>query len=133
MTRRRLAYFSFFCCDNSVFIRSRISRLRDFDIHLLQQFLDAFGAHHGDEFAGEFLIELAFALVANYFGLAKVRHFAGIDDNVSLKVEHALEFPQGDVEEIADAARQAFEEPDVRAGAGQLDVAQAVRAGRAKE
>ena len=29
-----------------------------FDVDLLEQFLDAFGAHHGDELAGELLIEL---------------------------------------------------------------------------
>ena len=49
-TRRRLAYFSFFCCEASVFIFSRISTTQRFDIDLLQQFLDSLGAHHGDEF-----------------------------------------------------------------------------------
>ena len=48
-TRRRLAYFSFFCCELSVFIFSRISIAERFDVDLLQQFLDALGAHHGDE------------------------------------------------------------------------------------
>ena len=30
----------------------------DSTVDLLEQFLDALGAHHGDELAGEFLIEL---------------------------------------------------------------------------
>ena len=38
---------------------------------LLQQFLDALGAHHGDELAGELLIELALALIADHFALDK--------------------------------------------------------------
>ena len=41
-----------------------------FAIDLLEQLLDAFGAHHGDELAGELLIELPLALVADDFGLA---------------------------------------------------------------
>ena len=40
-----------------------------FDVDLLEQFLDAFGAHHGDELAGEFLVELALALVGDHFAL----------------------------------------------------------------
>ena len=55
-------------------------------------------------------------------------HFAGIDDDEGFEVEHALELAQRDVEQVADAARQALEEPDVRAGAGQFDVAEALAA-----
>ena len=72
-TRRRLANFSFFCCDASVFIFSRISIAERFDVDLLEQFLDAFGAHHGDELAGEFLVELALALVGDDFALRSGR------------------------------------------------------------
>ena len=36
-----------------------------FDVDLLEQFLDALGAHHGDELAGEFLVELPLALVGD--------------------------------------------------------------------
>ena len=127
-TRRRLANFSFFCCEASVFIFSRISRLSASHVDFLEQFLDAFGAHHGDEFAGEFLVELALALVADHFALPQVRHFAGIDDDERFEIENALEFAQSDVEQVADAAGQALEEPDVRAGARQFDVAQAFAA-----
>ena len=52
-------------------------------------------------------------------------HFAWIDDDEGFVIENALQFAQRDVEQVADAAGQAFEKPDVRAGAGQLDMAQA--------
>ena len=99
-----------------------------FAVDLLEQFLDALGAHHGDEFSGEFLIELALALVGDHFALLQIRHFAGIDHHESFEIEHALQLAQRDVEQVADAAGQALEEPDVRAGAGQFDVAQALAA-----
>ena len=37
------------------------------DVNLLQQFLDAFGAHHRDELAGMFLVELPLAFVGDDF------------------------------------------------------------------
>ena len=77
-----------------------------FDVDLLEQLLDAFGAHHGDEFAGEFLIELALALVGDDFALAQVGHFARIDDHEGFEIEHALQLAQRDVEQVADAAGQ---------------------------
>ena len=106
-----------------------MSSLKSFDIDLLEQFLDAFGAHHGDELAGGFgLFELALAIVGDHFARAQIRHFARIDDHVGFEIEHALELTQRDVEQMADARRQALEEPDVRAGAGQFDMAQAFAA-----
>ena len=70
----------------------------------------------------------ALALVADDFAPAQVGHFAGIDDDVGFEIENALELAQRDIEQVADAARQALEEPDVRAGAGQLDMSQALAA-----
>src|SRR5579864_8717784 len=92
------------------------------DVDLLEQLLDSLGAHHGDEFSGEFLIELPLALVADHFTARKPRHLAWIDDHESLEIKHALEFPQGDVQQVADARGQSLEKPDVRAGAGELNV-----------
>ena len=99
----------------------------EFDVDLLEQFFDAFGAHHGDELTGgcRILLELPFALVGNHFALGKIRHFARIDHDVGFEIKHALEFTQCDVEQVADARRQAFEEPHMRAGAGQFDMAEA--------
>ena len=39
------------------------------------------------------------------------------------EVEHLLELARGDVEQVADPARDALEEPDVRDGSGKVDVA----------
>ena len=41
------------------------------------------------------------------------RRVAGIDDDIGLEVEHALEVAERHVEQMADAAREALEEPDV--------------------
>src|SRR5205085_6382549 len=52
------------------------------------------------------------------------RHVARIDHDVRLEVEHLLQLPQRDVEQVTDAAGQAFEKPDVRARAGEIDMTQ---------
>src|SRR5205085_4958766 len=44
------------------------------------------------------------------------------------EVQDLLELARGDVEQIADAARDALEEPDVRDGSGQVDVPHALAA-----
>src|SRR5438132_2155949 len=49
-------------------------------------------------------------------------------DDERLKVEDAFEVAHGNVQQVADAARQALEEPHVRAGRRQLDVAEALTA-----
>ena len=99
------------------------------DIDALEEFLDGFGAHHGLEAGGAvLLVELAEAcLVLDDLALLDGR-VAWIDDNVGLEVEDSFELTQADVEQVADAAGQALEEPDVRAGAGELDVAEALAA-----
>ena len=95
-----------------------------FDVDLLEQFLDALGAHHGDELAGEFLVELPLALVGDHFTAAQAGIVARLHDHVGFEIEHALQFAQRDVQQVPDAARQSLEEPHVRARAGQFDVAQ---------
>src|SRR6202034_1284383 len=44
-------------------------------------------------------------------------------DDRGREVEHLLELARGDVEQVADAARNALEEPDVRDGGGEVDMA----------
>src|SRR5581483_3064807 len=95
-----------------------------FHVDLLEQLLDALGAHHCDVLAGKFLVQLTLALVADHLAFAQVGAFAGIDDHVRFEIEDALELAQSDVEQVTDAARQALEKPDMRARAGQLDVSQ---------
>src|SRR5207253_6936947 len=48
----------------------------------------------------------------------------GVDgrDDRGCEVEHLLELARRDVEEVADPARHALEEPDVRDGRGEIDV-----------
>src|SRR5687768_5181215 len=52
----------------------------------------------------------------------------GVEDHVLLEIEDLLEVAQGHVEELADAAGQPLEEPHVRHGGGELDVAHALAA-----
>ena len=54
------------------------------------------------------------------------RREAGLDDDVGLEVEDALEVLQRHVEQETDPARQRLEEPDVGDGRGELDMAHAV-------
>ena len=54
--------------------------------------------------------------------------FALVDDDEGFEVENALEVAHGDVQQVADAAGQSLEEPDVRAGRCQFDVAEALTA-----
>src|SRR5215813_1413843 len=107
-----------------------------FDVDLLEQGLDGLRPHLADlvgEFPGEFLLELPVALVGDHLALFErkaqtVDILLVRDDDVVLEVENLLKFAQGDVEQVSDAAGQPFEEPDVRAGAGQFDVAQPLAA-----
>ena len=102
----------------------------EFDVDLLEQFFNAFGAHHGDELTsgGRVLFEAAFALVGNHFALRQIRYLARIDHNVGFEIQHPFEFTKSDVEKVADAGRQSFEEPHMRAGAGQFNVTEAFAA-----
>src|SRR5262249_44095144 len=107
-----------------------------FDVDLLEQGLDGLRPHLADlvgEFPGEFLLELPVALVGDHLALFErkaqtVDILLVRDDDVVLEVENLLKFAQGDVEQVSDAAGQPFEEPDVRAGAGQFDVAEPLAA-----
>ena len=97
-------------------------------IHLGQRFADGFGAHLGHEalgavgFAGFAVFVLAEQLVLLERGRA------GIDHHVILVVDDAFEIARGHVQHQADAGGHALEEPDVRDGHGQFDVAHALAA-----
>src|SRR5208283_3474550 len=51
-----------------------------------------------------------------------------VDNDEGFEVQNALEVTHGDVQQVADAAGQTLEEPDVRAGRSQLNVAEALAA-----
>src|SRR5262249_33829022 len=92
-------------------------------VDALQQLLDRLGAHLRPELRPVFVARLPVLLLVQQL----VRLELGlprIDYDVRLEVEDALEIPQRDVQQMADAARQALEDPDVAHGRGQGDVAE---------
>src|SRR5204863_7327168 len=52
----------------------------------------------------------------------------GIHDDERFEIKNALEIAHGNVQQVADTAGQALEEPHVRTGRSQLDVAEALAA-----
>ena len=117
---------------------ARLLGLRGFDLLLQalhegveidagEDLADALGAHDGLEGVAVLLeVVLVLGLGEELVGLE--RRVAGIGDEVVLVVDHAVERGGGHVEQQADAARGALEEPDVGDGHGQFDVAHAVAA-----
>jgi hypothetical protein len=106
-----------------------VAQFLDFGIQVdaLQQLFDAFGAHLGDELVAV-LAPLGVVVVLGHDAELLQRRHAGIDHHVGLEIQHALDVAQRHVQHQAQAARQALEEPDVRARRGQLDVAHALAA-----
>ena len=99
-----------------------------FDVHALQKFLDGFRAHLRAELPGKILLQLAVFFLGEHLAFLDAGNLERIDDHVALEIQDALEIAHGDVQQVADAGRQALEEPDVRAGRSQLDVAEALAA-----
>ena len=88
---------------------------------------DRLRAHLGGE--GIAVLFLRFAILGLAQELAgQERGLARIDDEVILIIDDALELAGGHVHDQAEAAGHALEEPDVRDGHGQLDVAHALAA-----
>src|SRR5262249_12285941 len=77
----------------------------------------------GGKLPGIFLGELAVFLFRQDLPFFQDGHFARIHHDEGFEVQNALEVAHGNVQQIADAAWQALEEPYVRAGPSQLDVA----------
>src|SRR4029079_10231035 len=98
------------------------------DVDALEHLEDGFAAHARLELVVAVLVdELHVALLAEQL-TAREPRLLGVDDDVRLAVEDLFEILQRDVEHVADAARQALEEPDVRDRRGQVDVAEALTA-----
>src|SRR6185295_6751953 len=97
------------------------------DVHAAEHLLDGFRAHLGLELESEALALLAELVLREQLLFLQIR-FAGVDDDVGLEVQDALEVAQRDVEQMSDAARQALEEPDVAHRRGECDVAEALAA-----
>ena len=73
------------------------------DIHVAEQFLNCFRAHHRAEPAGIFGLQLAVFIVGQQFAFLDSGHFAGIHNDESLEIENAFEIAHGDIEQVADA------------------------------
>ncbi len=99
-----------------------------FDLDALQEFLDGFRAHLRAELSGEILLEFAIFFLGEHLAFLDARNIARVDDHVTFKIENALEVAHGNVQQVADARRQTLEEPHMRAGRRQLDVAEAFAA-----
>src|SRR5271154_3925793 len=75
-----------------------------------------------------FLLQFPEFLLRDDVLFLQLHHFAWIDADKRLEVKNVLEVAHRDVQQVADAARQALEEPNMRARRSQLDVAQAFTA-----
>ena len=100
---------------------------QSFNVNPLQQFLDGFRAHHGLEAGGTVLL-VQFAVLGFVLDdfVIFYRRVSRLDHHVSLEVQNRFKIAQRDVEQVPDAAGQSLEEPHMRAGGSQLDVAQAL-------
>ena len=95
-------------------------------VDVLEHLEDGLAAHAGGELVVAVLFdELQVALLGEELALLSAG-LLGVDDDVRLAVEDLLEVLQRDVEHVADARRQALQEPDVRDRRGQVDVAEAL-------
>ncbi len=97
------------------------------EVDRAQQGAHAFRAHRGGEIVTVFF-DLGEVVVLGEQLAALERREARVGDHVGLEVQHALDVAQRHVEHQAEARRQRLEEPDVRDGAGELDVAHALDA-----
>ncbi len=95
------------------------------DAHPPQELLDRLGAHLGDELVAVLLAQLPVALFREELLLLE-GGVGGIDDDVRLEVQDALQVAERDVEQVADAARQSLEKPDVAHRGRELDMPHAL-------
>src|SRR4051812_20363954 len=96
------------------------------DVHALEHLDHRFTAHAGFEALVAVLLEELRVAVLGEQLTALEWSLARIDDDVRLAVQDLFQVLERDVEDVADAGRQALQEPDVRDRRGQVDVAQAL-------
>ena len=97
------------------------------DVELAQQFANAFGTHGGREIVAVLLHLREVVILGQELAAVQRRH-ARVGHDVGFEVEDALDVAKRHVEHHAQARRQALQEPDVRDGRGELDVAHALAA-----
>ena len=96
------------------------------EVEFLEDLADRLGADHRRERILAVLVLRAQILVLRKELTVLERSEAGVDDDVGLEIEDALEILERHVEQQTDPARQGLKEPDVGDGRGKLDVAHAV-------
>jgi hypothetical protein len=97
-----------------------------FELETLQQFADRFGADHGGEgVLAVFVLRLQILVFRQQLTVLE-RGETGLENDVIFKIQDPLEILQGHVEQEADAGRQRLQEPDMRDGGSQFDMAHAL-------
>src|SRR5262249_41377006 len=97
------------------------------DVDPPEELLDRLGAHLRLELEAQALPLLPVLLLVQELLVLQVR-LTGVDDDVRFEVQDALEIAEGQIEQVADAARQAFEEPDVADRRRERDVSEPLAA-----
>ena len=102
------------------------ARLELFELKPLQQFADRFGADHGGEAVlAVFVLRLQVLVFRQQLTVLE-RGQTRLQHDVIFKIQDPLEILQRHVEQQADARGQRLEEPDMRDGGGQFDMAHAL-------
>ena len=91
-----------------------------------QQLTDGFRADHGGEAVLAILVLRLEVLVLGQELTVLERGETRLEDDVIFEIQDPLEILQRHVEQQADARRQRLQEPDVRDGGGELDMAHAL-------
>jgi hypothetical protein len=97
-------------------------------VFVLQHLEDGFAAHSREELVLAVLFDELEVLLLGEELTLREPGLLGVDDDVRLAVEDLFEVLQRDVEHVADARREALQEPDVRDRCGEVDVPEALAA-----
>jgi len=94
-------------------------------VQVAQKLADRLGAHPGLEAVAPLLAGFTILEFREHFALGE-RRVALVDDDIGSKIDDLLELSRRHVEEDADAARYAFEIPNVADGGRKFDVTHAL-------
>ena len=101
-------------------------RLELLEIKPLQQLADRLGADHGgEEILAVFVLRLQVLVFRQQLTVLE-RGQAGLENDVVFEIQNPLEILQRHVEQKADAGRQRLQEPDMRDGGCEFDMAHAL-------
>ena len=97
-----------------------------FKLKTFQKFTDRFSTDHGGEAVlAVFVLRLQIFIFGQQLAILE-RGQTRLENDVIFKIQNPLEIFQRHVEQQTDAARQRLQEPDVRNGCGQLNMAHAL-------